>query len=327
MSTLSASKRSPARFEAKARSARVRFDTMEFLRIGIHTSRAVSLERAALKAAELGANTFQIFSASPRMWRASPPGEAEIKLLLKARERFDLHPLVIHANYLINLASSDPAIRGKSIAAFRGELERASSIGAEFLVLHPGNYKELSPAAGIENFADGLLDASAGLRPGSVTILLENTVGCGSQLGGRLEELRAIRDLASARSGFPIGYCLDTCHLFASGFDVANAVGLNATLTHAERILGMENVKVIHANDSKKPLGSRRDRHENIGEGHIGLNGFRRMLHHPKLRAKPFILETPVDREGGDRRNVETLLRLAARRISPREIAGGGRAA
>lgn len=265
---------------------------------------------------ELGANTFQIFSASPRMWRARGCDAQQVGLLRAVRERHDLRPLVIHVNYLVNLASLDPVIRAKSIACFRGELERAADIGAEHLVLHPGSYRGSSVDEGIAAFVLGLRDAAEGLHAAGVTVLLENTVGAGCHLGSRFEELRSIRDLARDLTGLPIGYCLDTCHLFAAGFNIATASGLRDTLAAADKILGLSNVHVIHTNDSKAPLGSRIDRHASIGEGHIGLAGFRRILRCPELREKPFILETPVDNPGDDRRNLDTLKRLSARRIT-----------
>jgi deoxyribonuclease-4 len=281
------------------------------VRIGIHTSRAKSLENSALLAAELGANTFQIFSASPRMWRAVPPVREDIRLFRKAREKHDLHPLAVHVSYLINLATLDPVIREKSIVGFRGELERAAMIGAEYLVVHPGNYKSQSLQDGLASFALGMAEAADGLKLGGLTVLLENTVGAGSQIGGNLEELDRIRELTARQCGLAVGYCLDTCHLLAAGFDIAAEKGLASTVAHINRTLGLENVHLIHANDSKQPLGSRVDRHANIGAGHIGEAGFRRILQHPKLRRKPFILETPVDEEGDDRRNVDALKRLS----------------
>jgi deoxyribonuclease-4 len=287
---------------------------MAVLRIGIHTSRAGSLENAALKAGELGANTFQIFSSSPRMWRASVPDMSDVRRFRSARERLDLSPLAIHTNYLVNLAALDPLIRERSVASFRGELERAATIGAEYLVLHPGNYKGQSVEEGIAAFALSLAEAARGFQRAAVTVLLENTVGGGCQIGSRFEELRMIRDLAARETDLAIGYCLDTCHLLAAGFDVATASGLEQTVTAADGTLGLDLVKVIHANDSKGELGSRRDRHENIGKGKIGEAGFARILRHPGLREKPFILETPVDEEGDDLRNVEALKRLAAGR-------------
>jgi deoxyribonuclease IV len=142
-------------------------------------------------------------------------------------------------------------------------------------------------------------------------VLIENTVGAGCHLGARLEQLRYLRDLAAELTPIPIGYCLDTCHLHAAGFDIVTAAGLNATLQAVEEHLGLSNVHVIHANDSKSPRGSRVDRHAHIGEGHIGRDAFHRILRHPKLRKKPFILETPIDNPGDDRRNLETLKALA----------------
>jgi deoxyribonuclease IV len=285
------------------------------LRIGIHTSRAGSLEKAALKAGELGANTFQIFSSSPRMWRASAPEAGDVRRFQAARERLDLWPLAIHTNYLVNLATLDPLIRERSVASFRGELERAATIGAEYLVLHPGSYKGQSVEQGIAAFVLGLAEAARGFKGAGITVLLENTVGSGCQIGSRFEELRTIRDLAARETDLEIGYCLDTCHLFAAGFDVAKAAGLDETVAAVDSTLGLDLVKVVHANDSKGELGSRLDRHENIGHGKIGEAGFAGILCHPGLRGKPFILETPVEEEGDDLRNVEALRRLAAGRV------------
>ena len=283
------------------------------MRLGIHTSTAGSLENAAQRAADLGAHTFQIFSSSPRMWRARMPDPGHVKLLKAARRRFDLNPLVIHVSYLVNLASADPAIRAKSIAAFRGELERAAAIGAEYLVLHPGSHRGRSVEEGIADFVAALRDAAAGFHSRGLTVLLENTAGAGSHLGSRFEELASIRERAGAVTRLPMGYCLDTCHLLAAGFDISTPAGLRATVGSAERLLGLANVRVFHVNDSKTPLGSHIDRHANIGEGHIPLDAFRRILQHPKLRAKPFILETPIDQPGDDRRNLDALKSLARR--------------
>ena len=261
----------------------------------------------------MGANTFQIFSSSPRIWRASSLDAERIRLLRRARERLDLYPLAIHANYLVNLASCDPAIRARSITSFRGEMERAAAIGAEYLVLHPGSSKGQSLEEGIAAFVLGLRDAAEGAAnptASPVIVLLENTVGCGAQIGGCFEELRAIRDDLAQLTDLPVGYCLDTCHLLAAGYDVSSETGLRETVSQAARVLGIDNVKLIHANDSKAPLASHIDRHANIGEGHIRNAGFRRILAHPKLRSKPFILETPVAHDGDDRRNLENLKKL-----------------
>jgi len=247
------------------------------------------------------------------MWRAGPPDPVRVKLLQAARERFDLFPLAIHANYLINLASADPEVRSMSIRALRGELERAAIIGAEYLVVHPGNRKGRAIEEGVAACALGIEEAARDFDLKHTTLLLENTVGAGGQLGSRFEELRAIRDLAGNLVDIPIAYCLDTCHLLAAGFDISTQAGLERTVRQAQEILGMDNVKIFHANDSKTKLGSHVDRHEDIGRGYIGLEGFRRILAHPKLREKPFILETPFKSVGDDRRNLDVLKSLAPR--------------
>jgi deoxyribonuclease-4 len=267
-----------------------------------------------LKAAELGANTFQIFSASPRMWRAGRPDPLQIGKLKDARERFDLAPLVIHDNYLINLAAEDPRIRALSIAAFRGEAERALAIGAEYLVAHPGSYGAQGVDRGVCAVVESLREALAGLPMKGLTVLIENTAGGGTKLGGCFEELKAMRELAAKFVDAEVGFCLDTCHLLASGYDVSTAAGVARTAAQAAAILGLEHVHVFHANDSKAPLGSHIDRHEHIGEGHIGERGFRAILAHPQFRTKPFLLETPHDTDDLARRNLDTLKRLCRRR-------------
>ena len=284
------------------------------LRIGLHTSISAGLDAAALEAVRAGANTFQIFSASPRMWRAGLPDPAAARRLRALREKHDLRPLIIHDNYLINLASCDEALRKKSVDAFRGELERALVIGAEYLVAHPGNCRGHSVEQGIVAVVRSLAEASAGLNTAGLKVLLENTAGAGASLGSHFEELRAMRDCAQEFTELEIGFCIDTCHCLASGHDVSSAAGLKATIAELDRVLGFANVPVFHANDSKAPLGSHLDRHEHIGRGYIGEEGFRRILTHPKLRSKAFILETPHDKPGEDVMNVEALKRLSRRR-------------
>jgi deoxyribonuclease IV len=280
-------------------------------RIGIHTSTAGALPNAARKALELGANCFQIFSGSPRTWAAPEPDPARVQELAALLVKHDLRPLVIHANYLINLCSADAANRPKSITAFRGELRRAMAIGAEYVVIHPGSAKDhASRDAAIAAFADGLAEASEGMASQHLKILLENTAGHGNLLGGDLRDLAAIEALAAGRTGFGIGYCLDTCHSFAAGYAVHTAKGLAAFVKEVEGMLGLERVPVIHANDSQGALGSHLDRHANIGEGYIGMEGFRRILNARALRDKAFVLETPIDNEGDDKRNVDALWSL-----------------
>lgn len=303
------------------------------MRIGIHTSTAGSLEKAAIKAAELGANTFQIFSASPRMWRTKAPDPEKIQLLKRQREQHDLHPLVIHDSYLINLASPPSVIREKSINGFRGELERALLIGADYLVAHPGNYKGLTVEQGILNIAEGMAvawrEVEDALKPNAkLTILLENTAGAGAQLGGKFEELATIRQLVSPYLDIPVGFCLDTCHCYVRGLDISTEAGLEGMVRDAAAILGLENIPGMHTNDAKTALGSHCDRHANIGAGYIGFEGFRRILNHPELSGKAFILETPVDEPGDDLRNVKALKELVSqkKRSTPKKSSRNGTA-
>jgi deoxyribonuclease-4 len=302
------------------------------LRIGIHTSTSGSLERAALKAHELGANAFQIFSASPRMWRANAPDPAQVHLLKATRELYDLNPLVIHDSYLINLASADPTIRQKSIAAFTGEIERAIIIGADFLVAHPGNYKDQTLEQGLLNVAEGLARAWHGVgqqlkSQARVAILLENMAGAKNQIGGAFQDLATLRHLAQPYLDIAIGYCIDTCHCYVYGRDLATEAGVCLTIQDIEEVLGIEHVHVIHCNDAKTALGSRLDRHANIGAGYIGKEGFRRILGDQRLREKAFILETPVDDPGDDLRNVTALKELSPfpnKRLTTRKSKASG---
>jgi deoxyribonuclease-4 len=273
-------------------------------RIGIHTSVAKSLAAAAEKAAALGCDALQIFSSSPRTWRPSVLQPADIELFRRAMEKHGLNPLVIHDNYLINLCSADRAIRSRSIAAFRGELERAVALGAGYLVAHPGSYCGQTPGQAMKTFARSLAAAAKGIRLDGLKLLLENTAGGGCTLGREPAELLELRRLALEHTGLPVGFCIDTAHCFQAGLDFFDVL----------QAFDLDSIPVIHSNDSRTAFGSRHDRHEHIGKGGIGLEGFRRILRHPGLRRKVFILETPVERPGDDRRNVETLKALAETR-------------
>ena len=285
-------------------------------RIGIHTSIAGDIAGALDIAAKLGANALQIFSASPRMW---PGGSSRIADADAARFRgrragLGLGPLVIHDNYLINLASPERVMRTRSIQAFHDELVRAASLGADFLVAHPGAGLGAEMSQAIEDIAQGMRQAARGMKLGGLRILVENTSGMGSAVGSRFEEIKAILDQTT---DLPMGVCLDTAHTFEAGYDITTEEGLEKTLDAVDPTVGLDRVYVLHVNDSKTPLGSRVDRHENIGEGHIGRKSFGRLLNHPRLGPGPqglagraFILETPIDKPGDDRRNVRALWEL-----------------
>ena len=255
--------------------------TIFLLRIGIHTSRSKSLEDAALTAHRLGANTFQIFSASPRMWRPSTPDPADICRLCAARQRLDLTPLVIHTNYLINLATLDPEIRSKSVASFRGELDRAKAIGAEYLVVHPGNHKDQS----LRTWTRRVRSRTRG----SVRRLQRHrSDGAARKHRRRRHPHRpALRSNCESSAIWPPAkpICpsrIVSIHAISSppASTSPTPPRLEETVASADRILGLDLVKVMHANDSKGALGSHLDRHENIGRGQIGEAGFSRILTH-----------------------------------------------
>jgi deoxyribonuclease IV len=283
-------------------------------RIGIHTSIAGDISAALEIAHTLGANALQIFSASPRMWTrgASRISEADAVRFRARRKELELGPLVIHDNYLINLASPNPVLRARSVQAFHHELVRAMALGADYLVVHPGCCgSDRGPGRGIDEaisaIAQGLRQAARGLKLGDLQLLLENMAGQGTSIGSNFGELRAIID---ACKDLPLGVCVDTAHLFAAGWDIRTEAGLEKALLDIDISVGLDRVRLIHANDSKTPLGSRVDRHEHIGKGKIGLDAFVRMLNHPLLAGRAFIAETPIDKPGDDRKNVATLWKL-----------------
>lgn len=283
------------------------------VKIGIHTSIAGKLENAIEIAHQLGCDTFQIFSSSPRLWKAPALNPVEAQSFRHRRAERGLSPFVIHDNYLINLASPSPLIRSRSIQAFHLELRRALALGADYLVAHPGSPMRSERRQAIRSVAHSLREATRALALNGLQILIENTAGQGDSLGSRLEELR---DILEAASDLPIGVCWDTAHAFASGYDLRTPEGLEATLWETERLIGWPRIPVIHVNDSKAPLGSRVDRHQHIGRGRIGREAFRRLLSHPALAGKSFILETPIDRKGDDQRNLRTLRKLAGQSLT-----------
>jgi deoxyribonuclease-4 len=281
-------------------------------RLGLHASTAGGLDNAGRHAADVGANCIQIFSSSPRMWRALPVDPARAMALRALREKHDIEPVAIHCNYLINLAATNEEVLRQSIVSFRGEMERAIAIGAEFLVLHPGSKKGHSCTEdALALAAASVATASRGLCfHSSFRLLFENTAGAGQSIGSTFEELAEMSALVNRVSGVPTGYCIDTCHCLVAGYDVSAREGLAGTVKQLAALLGLENIGMFHANDSKGLLGSHLDRHANIGDGNIGEAAFKRILNHPDLKSKPFILETPMDEDGG-RRDLATLKRLA----------------
>ena len=278
-------------------------------RVGVHTSIAGALENAARRAGEIGCDTFQMFSANPRGWRTLDPAPQECERFRAAREERKLSPLVIHDNYLINLASADPEIRKKSIAAFRRELQRALALGADYLVAHPGSAKGSTVSEAIKTCVESLKEAAGGLSLDGLMVLIENTAGQGSAIGRSFEEVAEM--VAGAGRELPVGACIDTAHSFAAGYSIHTPNGLSRTVKELDRTVGISKVRIIHANDSKAAFDSHVDRHEHIGKGQIGEEAFGRIVRHPKLRVIPFICETPLDEPDDDRRNVEMIRKLA----------------
>jgi deoxyribonuclease-4 len=279
-------------------------------RIGIHTSSAGGVENSAERAYRLGCNTFQIFSSSPRQWAQYELGRPQCEQMRGLRDRYGLKPLVIHTNYLINLASTTEAFLKKSVEAFRGEIERALALCAEYLVLHPGSFKGANREKGLMQTAAAIAASSHGLdlEKGGLVILIENTAGAEFSLGGSFEQVAEL--IEHVRDQVPVGACIDTCHTHVAGYDIVSEKGLQNTLAHLDSTIGLENVPVWHCNDAKAARGSRLDRHQHIGKGMIGLDAFGRLLNDPRLAHAAFIAETPIDEPGDDRRNVEALKKL-----------------
>ncbi|HEY5164122.1 MAG TPA: deoxyribonuclease IV [Terriglobales bacterium] len=281
-------------------------------RIGIHTSTAGGVETAAERAYRLGCSTFQVFSSSPRQWKPYALAPSQCEEMGRLRDKYDLKPLVIHTNYLVNLAGGNPEFHRKSIEAFRGEVERALALGAEFLVLHPGSFRGSTREEGIEKVGVSIEKATRGhdLARAGLTILIENTAGAEFSLGGSFEQVADL--VARLRDVAPVGACIDTCHAHVAGYDIVSEEGLAQTLEFLDRTVGFKNLPVWHCNDAKAARGSKLDRHQHIGQGTIGLEPFRRLLNDPRLAHCAFIAETPIDEPGDDIRNVEALKALVA---------------
>ena len=287
----------------------------------MHTSIAGGLPNAVASAVAKGCDAFQIFARNPRGWLERPLSREEIHKFRRARERAALWPLAIHSVYLINLAAQDQIVQARSRAAFRQEVERGIELGADYLVVHPGNPKVVPAEVGILTAIESVREATRGLKlkgaspdaaragkKNGLTILIENTAGQGSSIGCNFEQ---VADILAGLDDLPVGVCLDTAHTFASGYDISTESGLKATLRAINRSFGFDKIKLIHSNDSKSPLGSRVHRHQHIGLGHIGAEGFRRLTANLKFRRVPFILETPVDSERDDCWNINRLRELS----------------
>jgi deoxyribonuclease-4 len=273
-------------------------------RIGFHAPIAGGLQNALVKARGLSADTVQMFSRNPRGWAARPLTAEEIERFRSVREETHISPVVIHCNYLVNLAAADETIREKSRASFREEVERGLLLGADYLVVHPGSARGSCEADAIETCAESLKAACDGIDLDGFRILLENTAGQGECIGHRFEHLREIMERCPELN---LGVCLDTAHAFTAGYDIRDEDGLAAAFESLERNVGTENVRAVHFNDSKADYNSRVDRHWHIGLGYIGSEALSRVARAPHLAQAAFLLETPQDELGDDARNLEVL--------------------
>jgi deoxyribonuclease-4 len=279
-------------------------------------STAGGFANAVERALEVDAAALQIFAKSARQWNAKPADPEQVERFRQACETAGLaEHCLTHASYLINLASPDAALLKKSTAALVDELSRAEDLGIPFVVLHPGSHVGAGEEAGLKRVVKSVDRAFTELdkkRATSVCLLLENTAGQGTNLGHQFEHLGCI--INESASAARLGVCFDTCHALAAGYDFRDARGYRATFDALEQAVGLARVRAFHLNDSKFELGSRRDRHEHIGEGEVGVEGFRRLLRDARFRGRPMVLETPKgDGAEEDRRNLETLRGLARR--------------
>lgn len=277
--------------------------------LGAHVSTAGGAAKAFGRGSEIGCNSLQIFVKSPNQWRAKALDAADVDAFREARLAAP-QPVVAHAAYLINLASPKPEVQGRSKAALLDELQRCTALGVDGLVLHPGAHLGEGEDAGIESIARALDEVLAADPTITTKVLLENTAGQGSTLGASFDELKRVLALVDQED--KIGVCLDTCHAFAAGYDLSSEAGYRATFDEFFELLGPGRLACIHLNDSKHPLGSRKDRHDNVGAGMIGLDFFARIVHDPALSHLPKVLETPMgDDDLGHKRDLETLRALA----------------
>jgi len=279
---------------------------------------AGGVSKAVERAVVHGCEALQIFTKNANQWRGKPLDPAEIRLFRRRIEETGITPVVSHASYLINLATTFPVLREQSIAAFVDEIDRAAALGLLGVVIHPGTCTAGPDDEALRLIADAIAVAFKARPRAKTMVLLEHTAGQGRTLGHRFEHLAAV--IKHLRGSKRVGVCLDTCHLVASGYDITTEAGYRDTFDQFDRIVGIERLKVFHGNDSKRPCGSRVDRHEHIGDGCLGLEPFRRLLHDPRFQGLPILIETEkthgAEKKGAivadplDVRNLETLRRL-----------------
>jgi deoxyribonuclease-4 len=281
-------------------------------RLGAHLSVAGGLQNALISAETLGCDCVQIFVKNQRQWAAKRLQEEQVRLFQETQRRTGIRPVVAHAGYLLNLASPDQIGRRRSIAALIDELARCEALGVPYLVLHPGSHVGAGIDAGIANVVRSLNEAHKATRGFAARVLLETTAGQGTSLGCEIEQMGRMLDGATEPDR--LGVCLDTCHLFAAGYDLSDPAGYESTLALLAAHIGLDLIKCIHMNDSRSPCGGRVDRHEHIGRGKLGRQGFIHIVNDCRLAAVPKILETPKGTDGRgtdlDRVNLRRLRRM-----------------
>jgi deoxyribonuclease-4 len=279
--------------------------------LGAHMSISGGLDQAIVRGREVGCETIQIFTRSPRQWRPRILEDDEIARFWRKSEETGIAPVVAHDCYLINLASPDEELWGKSLEVFLEELGHCQALGVPYLVMHPGSHVGAGEEGGLERIAMALDRAREETRGDDVKVLLENTAGQGTNLGSTWEQLASLLTLVSDDSW--LGICFDTCHAFAAGYDLRTRAGYEAIWRTVDDLIGLERVKVIHLNDAKADLGSRLDRHQHIGRGKMGLEPFRMLLNDERFSDLPMLLETPK-RPGrkDDEKNLRVLRSLFA---------------
>ncbi|MBW3630506.1 MAG: deoxyribonuclease IV [Gemmatimonadetes bacterium] len=277
--------------------------------LGAHVSTAGGMRNAIVRAAEIDATAIQIFTKQPNRWADPPLDPADVESFRVGRLRGDIGFACAHDSYLINLATPDPILRDRSYASFQAELARAGALGLDAIVSHPGNATDGDHARGRAQNA-ALVESALKESDGSVKVLLETTAGAGSVLGSRFEELAEMIELVSSTWRDHVGVCVDTCHVWAAGYDIRD--GYEAVVEEFARILGLDRLQLFHLNDSQKPLASKRDRHAWIGDGTLGDEPFRSIMRDPRFAAVPRVIETPKgdDHAATDRMNLERLRRL-----------------
>lgn len=284
------------------------------MKTGAHMSISGGIFNAIIRGRDCGCETIQIFTKSNNQWKAKELSEEEIERFKELGDQSGISPIVAHDSYLINLGAPDEGLYNKSLEAFYIEMRRCEALGIPYLVMHPGAHVGAGEEAGLKKIAQAINHIHARTKGFKTKVALENTAGQGSQVGYKLEHLARLLDLI--KDPDRVAVCIDTCHIFAAGYDIRTQAGYNRTIKELDKTIGIERVKVFHVNDCKKGLGCRVDRHEHIGQGGIGLEAFRLLMNDDRFKDVPKILETPKTKDGDeyDLMNLATLRGLVGKK-------------